>query len=78
MFAWFNKMGSEKKQKMFKICSESFGGLQIHHSFIYFLFQTEFEVHTVRKTSEVLGWGGYLVLTKLSALCYVYHLLYFT
>lgn len=31
MFAWFNTMGSEKKY--FKIYSEGFSGLQIHHSF---------------------------------------------
>lgn len=30
MFAWFNKIGSEK---IFKICSENFSGLQISHGF---------------------------------------------
>lgn len=30
MFAWFSKM---RPEKLLKICSETFRGLQIHHSF---------------------------------------------
>lgn len=74
MFAWFNKTGSEK---MFKICSENFSGLPIHHGFyLLSVLNRSRSPHSQRTLPEAQTGESWLILT-LSVLCYVHQLHYF-